>query len=166
VILNHLRTQIQLSSNSLSIIQSTMSLRYASITILLVTLGITDALDNTITERVHPRDLHKRAEVDCGTWVMQCGGVRGGGGRSIENACNKLVYPSIIPTPSLTLKAHATIKTRSTTAAANMLPHSEKVWTTIEIGNNQAAKSMATLSAHPCPSVKSTVHLKSVLSAR
>jgi hypothetical protein len=166
VLLNDFKTQIPFSSNLPSIIQSTMSPRYASITILLVALGITDALESTIAERVHPRDLHKRAEVDCGTWVMQCGGVRGGGGRSIENACNKLVYPSIIPTPSLTLKAHATIKTRSTTAAANMLPHSEKAWTTIEIGNNQAVKSMATPSAHPCPSVKSTVHLKSILSAR
>lgn len=49
----------------------------------LLATGGASALSKAIEERYHARDLQKRAEVDCGTWVMQCAGARGGDGTGI-----------------------------------------------------------------------------------
>jgi len=80
----------------------------------LLALGVINASSIAVEERSHARDLQKRAEVDCGTWVMQCGGTRGGDGVSIEDICNKYNKPVVALLYFLPLTSKAPAFSKST----------------------------------------------------
>jgi hypothetical protein len=129
----------------------------------LLAVELAGASSPAIEARSHPRDLHKRAEEQCGTWVMQCGGSNDGNGPSIEAICNKYDRPtnSARSDDVLTREAHASSKSTLglRTRARTWQPSERRVLTMTTIASTLDVMWQGRLSVPRCHSAKSTLPL-------